>query len=126
MLNVEELTKEGRKERGKKEESPAPPFYHTSLDLFGPFIVKDPVKKRTTMKVFRVIFTCVLSRGVYLDIAEGYDTNSFLRVFRRFTSLKGFPKIVFSDHDSQLVKSNKEFSEMVDDVRRLSCCDKLW
>lgn len=39
--------------------SPAPPFYNTSLDLFGPFHVIDIVKKRTRMKVFGVIFTCM-------------------------------------------------------------------
>ena len=96
--------------------SPAPPFYHTSLDLFGPFLVKDPVKRRTTMKVFGIIFTCMLCRGVYLDIAEGYDANSFLRVFRRFTSLRGFPKTVHSDRGSQLVKANKELTEMINNV----------
>lgn len=86
---------------------PAPPFYNTSLDLFGPFHVKAPVKRRTELKVYGIIFTCMVCRAVYLDIAEGYDTNNFLKAFRRFVSVRGFPKIVYSDRGTQLVKANK-------------------
>ena len=96
--------------------TPRPPFYHTSLDLFGPFYVIDTVKKRTKMKVFGVIFTCMWCRAIYLDVAEGYDTGSFLRVFTRFTSIRGFPKTMYSDRGSQLVKANKELSELLDNL----------
>lgn len=94
--------------------SPTPPFYKTSLDLFGPFHVIDTVKKRTRMKVFGVIFTCMWCRAVYLDLAEGYDTGSFLKVFRRFASIRGFPRLMYSDRGCQLVKTSKELSEMGD------------
>lgn len=56
---------------------PAPIFHNTSLDLFGPFHVKAPVKRRTELEVYGVIFTCMVCRAVYLDIAEGYDTQFF-------------------------------------------------
>ena len=55
----------------------APPFYSTSLDLFGHYYAKAPVKRRTVLKVYGVIFTCMVCRAVYLDIAEGYDTTVF-------------------------------------------------
>ena len=34
---------------------PSPPFYTTSLDLFGPFLVKDTVKRRTTKNIYGLI-----------------------------------------------------------------------
>ena len=34
----------------KERLKPAPPWYHTSIDLFGPFTIRDAVKKRTTSK----------------------------------------------------------------------------
>ena len=37
---------------------PSPPFYITGVDLFGPYLVKDTVKRRTKMKVYGVIFNC--------------------------------------------------------------------
>lgn len=42
-------------------------------------------------------------------IAEGYDVNSILRVFRRFTSLRGFPK-------THLVKANEELTDMINHI----------
>ena len=76
---------------------PSPPFYNTSVDLFGPMYVKDVVKKRTQLKVYGVLFNCLASRAIYRDMAEGYDKNSFLKVFRRFVALRGFPKTVYSE-----------------------------
>ena len=35
---------------------PSPAFTYTALDLFGPFSIKDSVKKRTKCKAYGVIF----------------------------------------------------------------------
>ncbi|XP_066951850.1 uncharacterized protein [Macrobrachium rosenbergii] len=72
---------------------PAPPFFNTAIDLFGPFIVKDTVKRRTRKKVYGIIFNCMVSRAVYLDLAEGYDTENFLMTLRRFVSIRGFQSV---------------------------------
>ena len=45
-------------------QSIAPVFHVTSLDLFGPFLVKDMVKKRTKMKVWGLICTCAATRAI--------------------------------------------------------------
>ncbi|XP_068739026.1 uncharacterized protein [Montipora capricornis] len=47
---------------------PSPAFHCTAIDLFGPFKIKDEVRKRTTGKVNRVIFNCLGTRPVYLDL----------------------------------------------------------
>ena len=44
--------------------SPCPAFYHTAVDIFGPFQIKDNVKKRTTGKAYGVIFNCMVTRAV--------------------------------------------------------------
>lgn len=76
--------------------SPALPFFNMAVDLFGPFIVKETVKYRTQKKVYGVL-NWLVSRAVYLDLAKGYDTKSFLMVLWRFDSVHGFPKSVYSD-----------------------------
>lgn len=70
---------------------PAPPFYHTAVDLFGPLKIRDTVKKRTYGKTFGVIFNCLVTRAVYLDLAEGYSIDDFLTTFQRFISIRGTP-----------------------------------
>ena len=91
---------------------PAPMWYHTGIDLFGPFQIKGEVNKRTVGKGYGVIFTCLLTRGVFIDIATDYSTDGFLLVFRRFVSLRGYPAKIFSDPGSQLKQASKELNEM--------------
>ena len=82
---------------------PAPPWNAVEIDLFGPFEIRDEVNKRRTGKAYGVIFVCLPSTAVHLDIANDYSTNAFLIVFRRFVSLRGFPGIIYSGSGSQIV-----------------------
>ena len=91
---------------------PAPPWYSTGIDLFGPYRIRDEVKKRTTSKTYGVIFTCLGTRAVYLDIASDYSADKFLMVLRRFVPLHGYPCKLFSDNGTQLVAANKELSNI--------------
>lgn len=55
---------------------PAPPWYSTGIDLFGPYRIRDEVKETTTsVQTHRVIFDCVGTRAVYLDIAADNSTD---------------------------------------------------
>ena len=82
---------------------PAPPWNAVGIDLFGTFEIRGEVNKRSTGKAYGVIFVCLPSTAVHLDIANDYSTNAFLIVFRRFVSLRGFPSIIYSDSGSQIV-----------------------
>ena len=91
----------------------SPPFFHTAVDIFGPFNIRDTVKKRTKGKAYGIVFNCLSSRAVYIDLADGYDTDSFLLVFRRFTSVRGYPTTMQSDGGTQLLSANKELTQVV-------------
>ena len=92
---------------------PAPPFYYCAVDLFGPLVIRDTVKKRTHGKGYGVLFNCLVSRAVYIDLAEGYDVGSFMMVLRRFVSLRGYPRKMISDAGTQLVAAGKELKAIV-------------
>ena len=94
---------------------PAPAFFYTYIDFFGPFQVKGVVNKRTHGKAFGIIFTCSNSRAVHCDLSQNYNMDGFLQTFRRFTSIRGYPAEVWSDCGSQLVAANKELRDMVKD-----------
>ena len=96
----------------KERLKPAPPWYSTSVDLFGPFTIRDAVKKRTTSKAYGMIFNCIGTRAVYLDLAPDYNTESFLMVLRRFVSLRGYPSKMYSDNGAQLVAASQELKNV--------------
>ena len=91
---------------------PAPPFYHTAVDLFGPFTIKDAVKKRTCSKAYGVVFNCLVTRAVYLDLAEGFNAEDFLSTFQRFIAIRGAPKFMYFDKWTQLVSVNKKLENI--------------
>ena len=104
--------------------TPSPAFYHTSLDLFGPYNIRDMVKRRSTAKAYGVIFNCLYSRAVYLDLIEGYDARCFKLSLRRFVAMRGYPKRIFSDLGSQLVSASKDLRDYTGlyNLIRLALC----
>ena len=88
-----------------------PAWTSVCMDLFGPYQIRDDcVKKgpRIYKKVWGVIFTCTLTRGVYLDVALGYDTESVLHPIRRLLAAKGNVRLIISDPGTQLKGANNE------------------
>ena len=88
-----------------------PAWTSVNMDLFGPYRIRDDcVKKgpRIYKKVWGVIFTCTLTRGVHLDVAMDYGTESVLHTIRRLMAVKGDVKLIISDPGSQLKGASKE------------------
>ena len=102
---------------------PAPAWTYTALDLFGPFKIKDEVKKRTTGKAYGIIFNCLGTRAVHIDISPDYSTEKFLMVLRRFVSIRGYPSKIYSDNGSQLVAASEELKKMVKNLDQTSLQD---
>ena len=90
----------------------SPAFTYTGLDLFGPLAVRGFVNKRSTRKAYGVIFVCLLSGAVHIDAADDYGTSSFLQVMRRFGSVRGWPKRLYSDNGSQLTGGSNVLEEV--------------
>ena len=98
---------------------PSLPFEHIAIDLFGPYPLKLPGKvtrgivARSYGKAYGVIFNCLSTRAVYLDVMVGLDTEAFLLVFRRFTTIRGYPASCSSDGGTQIVAADKELRNIV-------------
>ena len=93
--------------------SMVPVFFVTSLDLFGPIMIKDTVKQRTKKKVWGCVFNCVTTRALHIDLTEDYGTDAILQTIRRFTAIRGCPSEFRSDQGSQLMSAAKEIQELV-------------
>lgn len=78
----------------------ANPFEYTTLDLFGPFDVRDAVKMRAKKKVWGVVYWCMASRAVHADLVDDQSLESFLQAYSQFTALLGHPKKIWLDRGS--------------------------
>ena len=95
---------------------PAPVWDSTALDFFGPFKIKDEVKRRTTGKAYGLIFNCLATRAVHVDISPDYSIEKFLMVLRRFVSIRGYPSKLYTDNGAQLVSANEELKRVTKDL----------
>lgn len=65
-----------------------PPFSFVGVDCFGPFWVK---RARSQVKRYGVLFTCLVSRAIHIEVAQSMDTDAFVNFMRRFIARRGVP-----------------------------------
>ena len=85
------------------------PFVNTGMDLFGHFITKEGRKEH---KRYGIIFTCLSSRSVHLEMCKEMTTDSFISALRRFMARRGFVKMLRCDNGSNFVLAEKELFVM--------------
>ena len=88
-----------------------PPFTCTGIDYFGPLEV---IMFRRSVKRYGVLFTCMTTRAVHLEIAHSLDTDSFLMAFWRFVNRRGCPSTVYSDNGTNLTAGERVLRESIE------------
>lgn len=106
----------GKPEVQKMSDLPAdrlamdPPFTHVGLDVFGPWNVET---RRTRggaaeSKRWAVIFSCLSTRAVHLEVIESMSTSSFINTLRRFLSIRGPVRHLRSDRGTNFIGACRE------------------
>ena len=95
---------------------PAPPFSYCAVDYFAPFIDKE---RRSEVKRYGVLFTCMASRSVRLETANSLDSSSFINALSLFMNRRGAVRQLWSDQGTNFIGARNElkaaFSEMDQD-----------
>ena len=89
----------------------SPAFNEVSIDLFGPYEIKDTVKQRSKRKVWGVTLNCVATRAIHIAVTENDGTESILLTLRKFISLRGCPSVIYSDKGSQLLAASEDLKK---------------
>ena len=97
-------------------------FSSCGCDFFGPIEVK---RGRSMVKRYGVIFTCLNSRAVHLEVAHSLDTSSCINAITRFIARRGPIKYIRSDNGTNLVGSEKELRDQLQMVNATKIKDSL-
>ncbi|XP_034076932.1 uncharacterized protein LOC117549272 [Gymnodraco acuticeps] len=88
----------------------APPFSYVGVDVFGPWEV---VSRRTrggqvNSKRWAVLFSCMCTRAVHIEIIEAMSASSFINALRRFFAIRGPAKQLRSDCGTNFIGACRE------------------
>ena len=95
-----------------KSSGTKPPFTYVGVDCFSPFLVR---RGRSVVKRYGVLFTCLVTRAIHIEVAHSLDTESFINALRRFIARRGKPDEIRSDNGGNFVKGEKELSNAIAD-----------
>lgn len=89
------------------------PFTYTGIDYFGPLTVKVG---RRVEKRWVVLFTCMTSRAVHLEVVPSLDTSSCIMAIRCFVAIRGVPQKILTDNGTNFTGANQELKKMVKEL----------
>ncbi|KAL0151450.1 hypothetical protein M9458_053236 [Cirrhinus mrigala] len=99
-----------------------PPFSHVGIDYFGPIEVK---RGRANVKRWGVIFTCLTSRAIHLEVASTLDTDSCINTIRRFLCRRGPVLTIRTDCGTNFVSAQKELKATLNQIDHHKVQDAL-
>ncbi|KAL4001464.1 protocadherin Fat 1/2/3 [Sarotherodon galilaeus] len=101
----------------------SPPFSYCGMDCFGPFYVKEGRKE---LKRYGLLFTCLCSRAVHIELLDDMTSDAFINALRTFIAIRGSVRQLRSDQGTNFVGARREFLESAkkmdqESLRQLGC-----
>ena len=84
------------------------PFSHCGVDYFGPMLVKIGRRRE---KRWGVLFTCLTTRAIHLELAHSLTTSSAIMALQRLAARRGSPSVMYSDNGTNFRGACKELSD---------------
>jgi hypothetical protein len=99
-----------------------PPFSFVGLDVFRPWMVTSRRTRggQANSKRWAVLFTCMSTRAIHIEVIESMDSSSFINALRRFFAVRGPAKQLRSDCGTNFIGACKELKvESVTEDRKV-------
>ena len=80
----------------------APPFYCSMVDIAFGFAGKAYNKSRARVKIYALVFCCLLTGATNILALEGIETGDIVQAIERHASRHGVPGELYIDNGSQL------------------------
>ena len=93
-------------------EEPLQAFSKTGLDFAGPYEPKQGVRV-ARRKIYILLFTCLQTRAVHLEVTEAMDTEAFTNALTRYVSFRGVPTDILSDNWKTFQSEDKDLENWV-------------
>ena len=87
---------------------PAPPFSYCAVDYFGPWQIKEG---HCQLKRYGVVFNCLTSRAVHLEVAYFLTADSFINAYHRFVGHRGPVRQLRLDQGTNFVGAKNELQQ---------------
>ena len=81
------------------------PFNVIGVDFAGP--IKYLKTRKNEAKAYVVLYSCSLTRGVYLELLKSLEVGEFIQSLKRFIARRGRPSKVYSDNGKTFVAAAK-------------------
>ena len=94
----------------KERITPDAVFNNVGLDYAGPIYIKQgSTRKPTIVKAYVCVFVSLSTKAVHMS---DLTSEAFIACLRRFTSRRGKPALLWSDHGTNLVGAKHILKEM--------------
>lgn len=91
--------------------APARAFSYSGVDYAGPIFTRASSGRGiTSRKGYIVLFICLASKAIHLELVSNYSTEAFLDAFSRFCARRGLPSAMYSDNGTTFAGADAELS----------------
>ena len=94
-------------------QKPLKAFAKCGLNFAGPFELKAAGRGKARPKTYLLLFTCLQTRAVHLELTEAMSMSATLNAISSFVDVRGMPTSILSDNFSTFVSKDKDLENWV-------------
>ena len=91
-----------------------PPWTHVGVDLTGAIQLKKVGRRTVTPEqAYIVLYTCMTTCSIYLDLMLSNKAEDFLLSFKRLCRDVGTPRYIYSDHAGYFSRAKRRIARII-------------